>query len=82
MCGRAGVPGTASLTLEQYLPRKYRLLKEDTDRRGEEVMNSLTRVIVAINTVKDLVPIEIGKIILSAASTILLAIKVDPWSVV
>ena len=45
-------------------------------------MNSLTRVIGAINTVKDLVPIAIGKSILSAASTILLAIKVNPQFIV
>ena len=45
-------------------------------------MDSLTHVTVAINTLKDLVPIEIAKSILSAASTILLAIKVDPWSIV
>ncbi|KIJ65827.1 hypothetical protein HYDPIDRAFT_186964 [Hydnomerulius pinastri MD-312] len=45
---------------------------EDTGRNGEEVMNTLARVIGAIGTVKDLVPIEIGKTILSAASTILL----------
>ncbi|KIJ64022.1 hypothetical protein HYDPIDRAFT_28916 [Hydnomerulius pinastri MD-312] len=57
------------------MPQNNRLLMKDTDRHGEEVMNSLTRVIGAINTVKDLVPIEIGKTILSAASTILLAIR-------
>jgi hypothetical protein len=39
-------------------------------------MNSLTRVIATIDTVKDLVPIAIGKSILSAASSILLAVKV------
>ncbi|KIJ64065.1 hypothetical protein HYDPIDRAFT_28955 [Hydnomerulius pinastri MD-312] len=44
----------------------------DTDRHREEVMNSLTRAIGDINSVKDLVPIKIGKSILS---TILLAIK-------
>ena len=42
-------------------------------------MNSLTRAIEAINTVKELVPIAIGKSILSAASAILLVIKVNPW---
>lgn len=54
--------------------------KEDTDnlkRTREEVMNSLTRVIVAIDAGKDLVPITIGKSILSATSTILLAVKVN-----
>ena len=59
--------------------------KEDPDKRTgsrEEIMNSLTRVIAAINAVKDLVPLEIGKTILSAASTILLAVKVNPWSIV
>jgi hypothetical protein len=45
-------------------------------------MNSLTRIIAAIDTVKDLVPIAIGKSILSAASTILLVVRVNPWSIV
>ena len=52
-------------------------MKGNTDGHREEVLNSLTRVIGAINTVKDLVPLEIGKTILSAASTILLAVKVN-----
>ena len=64
------------------MPQKNRPPKADTDRRGEEVVNSLTCIIVTINIVKDLVPIQIGKTILSAASTILLAIQVNPWSIV
>ena len=52
-------------------------MKGNTDGHREEVLNSLTRVIGAINIVKDLVPLEIGKTILSAASTILLAVKVN-----
>ena len=64
------------------MPQKNRFLKENTDGHREDVLNSLARVIGAINTVKDLVPIGIGKSILSAASTILLAIRVNPWFVV
>jgi uncharacterized protein YejL (UPF0352 family) len=63
-----------SRTVLEVMPQK----KEYTDKRREEVMNSLTRVIAAIDAVKDLVPIAIGKSILSAASTILLAVKVNP----
>jgi hypothetical protein len=61
------------------MPQKKEAIDKPT---REEVMNSLTRVIAAINTMKDLVPLEIGKTILSAASTILLAVKVNPWSIV
>jgi hypothetical protein len=71
-----------SRTVPEVMPRKIRLRKEDTNGHREEVLNSLTRVIGAINTVKDLVPLEIGKTILSAASTILLTIRVNPWSIV
>jgi hypothetical protein len=66
----------------EVMPQKSRFLKEDTHRHREDVMNSLTRVIAAIDTVKDLVPIAIGKTILSAASTILLVVRVNPWSIV
>ena len=59
--------------------QRNRFLNGGTDGNREEVLNSLTRVIGAVNTVKDLVPLEIGKSILVAASTILLAIKVNPW---
>ena len=69
-------------TILEVMSQKNRFLKGDTDGHKEEVMNSLTRVIGAINTVNDLVPIGIGKTILSAASTILLAIKVDPWFII
>jgi hypothetical protein len=71
-----------SRTVLEVMPRKIRFWKEDVDGHREEVLNSLTRVIGAINTVKDLVPLAIGKTILSAASTILLAIRVNPWSIV
>ena len=70
-----------SRTVLEVMPRKVRFLKEDINGHREEVMNSLTRVIGAINTVKDLVPLEIGKTILSAASTILLAVKVHSWTI-
>ena len=65
----------------EVMSQKNRFLKGDTDGHKEEVMNSLTRVIGAINAAKDLVPIAIVKSILSAASTILLAIKVNSWSI-
>jgi hypothetical protein len=65
-------------TVLEVMPLKIRFLKADTDGHREQVLNSLTRVIGAINTVKDLVPLEIGKTILSAASAILLAVKVIP----
>ena len=73
---------TDSRTILEVMSQKNRFLKEDTDGQREEVMNSLTRIIGAINTAKDLVPIAIGKTILSAASTILLAIRVNPWFIV
>ena len=73
---------TDSRTILEVMLQKNRFLKEDTDGHKEEVMNLLTRVIGAINTVKDLVPIAIVKSILSAASTILLAIKVNPCFIV
>jgi hypothetical protein len=71
-----------SRTVLEVMRRKIRFWKEDADGHREEVLNSLTRVIGAINTVKDLVPLAIGKTILSAASTILLAIRVNLWSIV
>jgi hypothetical protein len=71
-----------SRTVLEVMPRKIRLRKEDVGGHREEVLNSLTRVIGAIDTVKDLVPIAIGKSILSAASTILLVVRVNPWSII
>jgi hypothetical protein len=71
-----------SRTVLEVMPRKFRFWKEDADCHREEVLNLLTRVIGAINTVKDLVPLAIGKTILSAASTILLAIRVNLWSII
>ena len=46
----------------------------------EDVMSCLTRVIGAIEVVKNVVPIQLGQGVLSTASAILVVIKVSPMA--